>query len=50
MKIFSYLFIVCFIFYFQNVHAKSRLQVILESGELKVGTTGDWNPMSMKDP
>lgn len=28
----------------------SRLQIILETGELRVGTTGDWNPMSMKDP
>ncbi|WP_205944896.1 transporter substrate-binding domain-containing protein [Pelagibius litoralis] len=23
---------------------------MLESGKLRVGTTGDWNPMSMKDP
>jgi cyclohexadienyl dehydratase len=29
---------------------ESRLHRILESGVLKVGTTGDWNPMSMKDP
>jgi len=50
MKIFSCLLIFCCIFYFQNVQAKSRLQVILESGELKIGTTGDWNPMSIKDP
>lgn len=28
----------------------SRLHKILNSGELKVGTTGDWNPMSMKNP
>ena len=26
------------------------LRDILSSGELKVGTTGDWNPMTMKDP
>ena len=25
------------------------LQEILSSGILKVGTTGDWNPMTMKD-
>ena len=31
-------------------HAESRLQKILSSGELKVGTTGDWDPMTMKDP
>lgn len=29
---------------------RSRLQKILESGRLRVGTTGDWNPMSIKDP
>ncbi|MCK6265589.1 transporter substrate-binding domain-containing protein [Vibrio sp. ZSDE26] len=28
----------------------SRLQDILNTGVLKVGTTGDWNPMTMKDP
>ena len=32
------------------VLAKSRLNIILETGELRVGTTGDWNPMSVKDP
>ena len=31
-------------------HAQSVLQDILSSGVLKVGTTGDWNPMTMKDP
>ena len=29
---------------------ESRLQSILANGELRVGTTGDWNPMSMIDP
>lgn len=29
---------------------KSRLQRILETGVLKVGTTGDFRPMSFKDP
>ena len=28
----------------------SRLERILESGTLRVGTTGDFNPMSFKDP
>lgn len=28
----------------------SRLHEILDSGVLRVGTTGDWNPMTMKDP
>jgi cyclohexadienyl dehydratase len=30
--------------------AQSALTDILSSGALKVGTTGDWNPMSVKDP
>lgn len=29
--------------------AQSALNDILSSGTLKVGTTGDWNPMTMKD-
>lgn len=29
--------------------AESVLQEVLNSGVLKVGTTGDWNPMTMKD-
>ena len=30
--------------------AQNALQDILSGGVLKVGTTGDWNPMTMKDP
>ena len=30
--------------------AQSALQEILNDGTLKVGTTGDWNPMSTRDP
>ena len=33
-----------------SVYADSQLNKILSSGELKVGTTGDWDPMTMKDP
>ena len=33
-----------------SAHAESRLNEILKSGELRVGTTGDWDPMSLKDP
>ena len=33
-----------------SVNAESKLNKILSSGELKVGTTGDWNPMTVKDP
>ena len=29
--------------------AQSALNEILSTGVLKVGTTGDWNPMTMKD-
>lgn len=31
-------------------YAQSALQEILSEGVLKVGTTGDWNPMSVRDP
>ncbi|MFT6775220.1 MAG: cyclohexadienyl dehydratase [Paracoccaceae bacterium] len=30
--------------------AQSALNEILDGGVLRVGTTGDWNPMSVKDP
>jgi cyclohexadienyl dehydratase len=33
-----------------STNADSNLDKILSSGELKVGTTGDWDPMTMKDP
>ena len=33
-----------------GVQAASKLDSIKKSGELRVGTTGDWDPMSMKDP
>ncbi|MEM1046128.1 MAG: transporter substrate-binding domain-containing protein [Pseudomonadota bacterium] len=33
-----------------QAQAQSALNDILNSGTLKVGTTGDWNPMTMKDP
>jgi len=33
-----------------QAQAQSVLQDILSTGVLKVGTTGDWNPMTVKDP
>ena len=33
-----------------SLNAETKLDQILSSGELKVGTTGDWDPMTMKDP
>ena len=33
-----------------SAHAESKLDAIKKNGELGVGTTGDWDPMSMKDP
>ena len=33
-----------------SLNAESNLDKILTSGVLKVGTTGDWDPMTMKDP
>ncbi|MEX2518990.1 MAG: transporter substrate-binding domain-containing protein [Paracoccaceae bacterium] len=36
--------------YAAPVMAQSALNEILSGGVLKVGTTGDWNPMSVRDP
>jgi len=33
-----------------TAQAQSALNEILDDGVLKVGTTGDWNPMSVRDP
>ena len=33
-----------------SLNAESNLDKILSSGVLKVGTTGDWDPMTVKDP
>ena len=33
-----------------TAQAQSALNEILDEGVLKVGTTGDWNPMSVRDP
>jgi len=33
-----------------GAQAQSALNEILDSGVLKVGTTGDWNPMTLRDP
>ena len=33
-----------------QAQTKSHLNQILERGSLKVGTTGDFNPMSIRDP
>ena len=30
--------------------AETKLQKILSNGELRVGTTGDWDTMTMKAP
>ena len=32
------------------IYGSSKLKEILERGELRVGTTGDWNPMTIIDP
>jgi len=33
-----------------SANAESKLQEIIKNGELRVGTTGDWDPMTIKDP
>jgi len=49
VKFIFYLFILISISYTYPVLSKSRLHTILETGKIRVGTTGDWNPMSLKD-
>ena len=44
------LVILSLLFFTTILNAETKLQKILSSGELRVGTTGDWDPMSMKDP
>lgn len=46
-KVFISLF---FLIFSSNAFSDSRLNSILKSGEIRVGTTGDWNPMTIKDP
>ena len=46
-KIFSVLLVILIT---TSAQAASKLDSIKKSGELRVGTTGDWDPMSMKDP
>ena len=46
-KIFSILLVLLIT---TSAQAASKLDSIKKSGELRVGTTGDWDPMSMKDP
>ena len=43
-------FILFFAVFLNNANANSVLQKVLNNNELRVGTTGDWDPMSMKDP
>lgn len=50
MKFFYYLIILSIFFLNFEAFSKSRLHTILETGEIRVGSTGDWNPMSFKDP
>ena len=54
MKLFKYLAISLAVCGFVLVtpaaaQTKSHLQSVLERGTLRVGTTGDFNPMSVKD-
>ena len=42
--------ILTMIFATVTANAESKLDAIKKNGELRVGTTGDWDPMSMKDP
>lgn len=45
-----YLFVLMSLFSAISHAASSRLTEIINSGVLRVGTTGDWNPMTVRDP
>ncbi len=52
-RILTALAVLAFAFVFAggaDAQTKSHLQQILERGTLRVGTTGDFNPMSVRDP
>ena len=50
MKLINTTVTLCFLaFATLPASAQSALNDILNNGVLKVGTTGDWNPMTMKD-
>ena len=42
--------ILALVIFATTAQAASKLDAIKKNGELRVGTTGDWDPMSMKDP
>ena len=50
MKNFRFVFLLIILFLSSIASAESRLYKILKNGEIRVGTTGDWNPMTIKDP
>ncbi|UCD81056.1 MAG: transporter substrate-binding domain-containing protein [Desulfobacterales bacterium] len=49
-KIFVLTILAAFLTNSAMAQSKSRLHKILEAGVLRVGTTGDWNPMTLRDP
>ena len=52
MRLINFALLALLAFSTNNLMAQeqSALQDILSNGVLKVGTTGDWNPMTMKEP
>ena len=46
----KFLAIILLLIISNSASAESKLETIKKNGELRVGTTGDWDPMSMKDP
>lgn len=49
MKFSNILISLVFLTFSTAAYSESRLHNILKSGEIRVGTTGDWNPMTIKD-
>ena len=50
MRLINILISIFLLIFSTSAFSESRLISILKSGEIKVGTTGDWNPMTFKDP
>ncbi len=49
-KIFAFTILLLLLVSSAIAQSSSRLHKILKAGELRVGTTGDWNPMTVRDP
>lgn len=49
-SVFLVVLVIVSVFSYPSFAAPSRLQQVIDRGVLRVGTTGDWNPMTIRDP